>query len=60
MEKRYLSIKETAEYLGVAEGTLYVWKCHREIPCLKIGRLVKFDIQEIETWLKDKRMKIVE
>ena len=60
MEKRFLGLQEVSEYLGVTKGTLYVWVCHKRIPYLKMGRLVKFDLQEIESWLKDKRVKIIE
>jgi len=57
MERRYLKIGDLAEYLGLTKGTLYVWVCQRRIPYLKIGKLLKFDIIEIEQWLKDKRIK---
>jgi len=57
MDKRYLGIEELAEYLGLTKGTLYVWVCQRRLPYLKIGKLLKFDIIEIEQWLKDKRIK---
>jgi excisionase family DNA binding protein len=53
LEKRFLSMNECSEFLGITKGTLYVWVCHKKIPYLKIGRLVKFDIQEIERWLKE-------
>jgi len=56
MEKRFLSIQELAEYLGLSKGTLYIWICRRRIPYLKIGKLVKFDMREIENWLKNKRI----
>ena len=51
-EKRYLGIKECSQYIGVTKGTLYVWVCHKKIPYLKVGRLVKFDLLLIEKWLK--------
>lgn len=57
MEKRYLGIKELSDYLGIKESTLYVWTCYRKIPYFKVGRLIKFDLKEIETWLKDKKVK---
>jgi len=57
MDKRFLSIHELSQYLGLAKGTLYVWVCHKQIPYLKVGRLVKFDKQEIDAWLKQKRVK---
>lgn len=53
MEKRFLGIRELAEYLGITEGTVYVWVCHRKIPYLKVGRLVKFDMRKIEKWLEE-------
>lgn len=56
MEKRYLGITELSQYLGLTKGTLYVWVCQRRLPYLKIGKLLKFDIMQIEAWLKDKRV----
>ncbi len=57
IERRYLGIDEFADYLGVPKGTLYVWVCQKKIPYLKIGKLLKFDLKEIEQWLKDRRFK---
>jgi len=57
MDRRFLSITEMSQYLGITKGSLYVWVCQRKIPYLKVGKLVKFDIMEIESWLKDKRVK---
>ena len=51
--KRYLGISECSEYIGVTKGTLYVWVCHKKIPYIKVGRLVKFDLILIEKWLKE-------
>jgi len=57
MDKRYISIPELAEYLTISPNTVRSWVWQRSIPYLKIGRLVKFDIIEINNWLKDKRVK---
>ncbi len=51
MQRRFLGIRDCAEYLGVTKGTLYVWVCHRKIPYVKVGRLVKFDLVRIDKWL---------
>ena len=58
MEKRFLGIKELANFLGIAEGTVYVWVCHRKIPFVKVGRLVKFDIRKIEKWLEENSVQV--
>ena len=52
MEKRYLGIKELSEYIGIPKGTLYVWVCQKRIPYAKIGGLLRFDLREINTWIK--------
>ena len=57
MERRYFNINELSDYIGIPKGTLYVWACHKKIPYLKVGKLLKFDLREIEEWLKDKRIK---
>ncbi len=57
MEKRFVGIEDLAKYLDLSVNTLYSWKCQRKIPCHKLGRLLKFDLKEIEEWLKDKRIK---
>jgi len=57
MERRFIGISELSEYLGLPKGTLYTWAWQRRIPYLKIGKLLKFDIIEINQWLKDKRVK---
>ena len=59
-QKRFLGIKELSEYLGLPVSTLYQWTHQRKIPYLKMGRLVKFDLEEIEIWLKKKRVKVYE
>lgn len=41
---RLLNRKEAAEFLGVTEATLAIWKCTKRypIPCVKVGRLAKY------------------
>jgi excisionase family DNA binding protein len=57
MDKRFIGIKETAEYLGVEISTLYSWTYQKKIPYSKMGKLVKFDLRELEIWLKQKTIK---
>ena len=57
MEKRFLGIREMSEYMGVKENTLYAWVYQKKIPYLKIGKLVKFDLQKIEGWLQQRTVK---
>lgn len=47
-----MSVKETAIYLGLAPDTIYTMVSQRRIPFVKVGRLVKFDIQLLDKWIK--------
>ena len=57
VSKRLVGIKDMADYLDISKATLYNWTFQKKIPYIKIGRLVKFDLQDINKWLKDKRVK---
>ena len=49
---RFLTIKETAAYTGLAVSTLYKMIGRRQIPYIKMGSLVKFDLAALEKWIK--------
>ena len=46
--KQYLDIAMLAERLQVRRSTLYAWAEQGSIPHLKLGRLLRFDPDEIE------------
>ena len=56
--KRFVGVEEIAEYLDVSINTIYSWVWLKKIPHVKMGKLVKFDLQEIETWLKEKKIEV--
>lgn len=51
----YLTIKDVTKMLQIKPATLYAWVAQGMIPHLKIGRLLRFDPEEIEVWLQDHR-----
>ncbi|MFA5459796.1 MAG: helix-turn-helix domain-containing protein [Candidatus Paceibacterota bacterium] len=55
-QKELLSTTETAELLGISKNTLYEWIIQKKIPHFKVGRLVKFKREDLEDWLKKKKM----
>jgi excisionase family DNA binding protein len=54
--KQYLNIAALAERLLVKRSTLYAWAEQGMIPHVKLGRLLRFDPDEIEAWLQNHRV----
>ncbi len=54
--KEMVGIKELAKYVGIEVYTVYDWVHQRKIPHYKVGRLLKFDIAEINSWLESKKV----
>lgn len=57
MEKRFISPIELSEYAGLKLDTIYSWIWQKKVPYHKMGRLVRFDLREIEEWIEGKRVK---
>ena len=54
--KKNLSIKEAAEYLNISKGTLYRHTSEATIPYYKIGSRILFKIEELDTWLNERKV----
>jgi len=52
VERRLIGVEEVAHMLDMSKDTIYKWACQRKIPSVKCGRLTKFDLQEIDNWIK--------
>jgi len=57
MERRLLSVEEAATYLGLSPRTIYN-QVHRKtknpfpVKPKRIGKLVKFDLKELDEYIK--------
>jgi excisionase family DNA binding protein len=51
---RLVNIKQAAEYLGLSKGTVYnmVAAGTFPIPVRRIGRCVKFDMKDLDTYIE--------
>jgi excisionase family DNA binding protein len=54
---RLLNIQQVATYLGLSVHTVYKFVSQRKIPHIKIGKLLKFDRQEIDRWIASHAVK---
>lgn len=49
---RLMSVDELSLYLGLKKQTIYNWLNKRKISGIKIGKVWRFDREEIKEWLK--------
>lgn len=52
LSDRWLSVEEVAKYLGISKETVYRWLEKKKIPAHKIGKLWKFQLSEVDNWVK--------
>jgi len=52
MDGRWVSVEEVASHLGVVKETVYRWIEKRGLPAHRVGRLWKFQLAEVDDWVK--------
>lgn len=52
MSERLLDAKEIAEKLGVPESWVRESARSGAIPCVRLGRYVRFDLADVEEWIE--------
>ena len=55
--ERWYSLEEIAEHLGVSQDTIHRWIRTQQMPAHKVGRLWKFDVDEVNDWVKSGKAK---
>lgn len=56
---RLLNVQEAADYLGLKVSTLYQWVSQKRISYVKSGRLVKFDLADLDRFIEKSKVKPV-
>ena len=49
--RRLLNVREAALYLGIEVDTVYKKSRLREVPCVKVGRALRFDVKALERYI---------
>ena len=49
--ERWLNTKEIAEHLGVTVETIRKWIKTEKLPCHRVGKLWKFKVSEVDSWI---------
>ena len=52
LANRRLGIGAAAQYIDMSVHTVYTMVSQRRIPFVKMGRLTKFDVTELDRWIK--------
>lgn len=52
MAEPWLSADQIAAHLGVTKDTVYAWIAEKGMPAHKIGRLWKFQVSEVDEWVR--------
>ncbi len=52
MAEPWASVEQAAAHLGVSTDSIYRWLADRGLPGRRIGRLWKFKLGELDTWVR--------
>jgi excisionase family DNA binding protein len=52
---RLVTVKDAAKYLAVSVSTLYGWVYQRRIPFVKVGRALRFEVTELDDFIRRNR-----
>lgn len=50
-----LSATQTARFLAISERMLWTLTNEKQIPHIRIGRLVRYSISDLNAWIESKR-----
>ena len=58
--RRLLNVRETAQYLGFEVDTIYKKARLRELPCVKVGRALRFDLKALERFVEQHTIETID
>jgi excisionase family DNA binding protein len=58
--RRLLNVREAAQYLGLEVDTVYKKARLREVPCVKVGRALRFDVKALERFVEQHTIKTID
>lgn len=59
ISKRLLKAEEAAQYLGLKIDTVYKKSRMREIPSVKVGRALRFDVKALDRYIEQNTITVI-
>ncbi|MFA5493593.1 MAG: helix-turn-helix domain-containing protein [Porticoccaceae bacterium] len=48
----WVTAEQVAQHLGIVKDTVYRWRESKGLPAHKVGRLWKFQLSEVDEWVR--------
>ena len=58
--RRLMNVREAAQYLGLEVDTIYKKARLREVPCVKVGRALRFDVKALERFIEQHTIETID
>ena len=58
--RRLLNVREAAQFLGLEVDTVYKKSRLRELPCVKVGRALRFDMNALERFIDEHTIETID
>ena len=58
--KRLLNVAEAARYIGLEVDTVYKKARLRELPSVKVGRALRFDVKALDRYIEQHTFKTID
>jgi len=58
--RRLLNVREAAQYLGLEVDTVYKKARLREVPYIKVGRALRFDVKALERFIEQHTIETID
>ena len=58
--KRLLNVGEAAQYLGLEIDTIYKKARLRELPSVKVGRALRFDVKALDRYIEQHAIETID
>lgn len=46
-----LRAREAAKALAISQRTLWTLTHHGDIPCVRVGRSIRYDVRDLQAWI---------